>query len=313
MKMLSYPYSSSALSVENLPSPPPGKRGWPWTVGTKPLPSFRADGSEWPRLSIVTPSYNQDQFIEATIRSVLLQGYPNLDYVIIDGASSDKSVEIILKYEKFLSYWVSEPDQGQTDAINKGLMRTNGLFLAWMNSDDIYTKGAFEKVISSFSENPEAVVVYSNRVLIDKDQNVFGCSVLGEFNPPSTPYIVCSETAFWRRAAMERVGLLNSNLQVCMDVDFFCRLFLEGKFKKIDDYFGCFRCHELSKTGTIGESIGRKELTEISLKMFGAVMPDCERTSKIKALLEFVKHPILVGLPYTKTKFSRYINFLSQS
>src|SRR5262245_23266161 len=100
-----------------LPPPPPSKTGWPWTEESPPLPETMPDGSPWPRLSIVTPSYNQGQFIEATIRSVLLQGYPNLEYVVIDGASTDNSVGIIKQYEKWLTYWVSEPDSGQSCAI----------------------------------------------------------------------------------------------------------------------------------------------------------------------------------------------------
>jgi len=129
---------NTALTLEDLPPPPPGKTGWPWTEGNKPLPQQMPDGSFYPRISIVTPSYNYGQYIEETIRSVLLQGYPNLEYIIIDGGSTDNTVDIIKKYEKYITYWVSEPDKGQTDAINKGYQRATGDIFSWLNADDSY-------------------------------------------------------------------------------------------------------------------------------------------------------------------------------
>src|SRR5262245_19754812 len=106
-------------TLPELPPPPLGKTGWPWTVETQRLPAVRPDGSTWPRISIVTPSYDQGQFIEETIRSVLLQGYPDLEYIVIDGGSTDGAVDIIRKYAPWLTYWTSEPDHGQAHAINK--------------------------------------------------------------------------------------------------------------------------------------------------------------------------------------------------
>ena len=113
-------------TLAELPPPPAGKSGWPWTFETRRLPPTRSDGLAWPRISVVTPSYDQGQFIEETIRSVLLQGHPDIEYVIINRGSADQSVEIIRRYEPWLTYWVSEKDRGQAHAINKGFSRTTG-------------------------------------------------------------------------------------------------------------------------------------------------------------------------------------------
>ena len=106
--------------ISQLPPPPPDRTGWPWTEESPRLPSHMPDGSKWPKISIVTPSYNQGKFIEKTIRSVLLQNYTNLEYIIMDGGSTDESVEIIKKYKPWLTHWGSEKDEGQSDAINRG-------------------------------------------------------------------------------------------------------------------------------------------------------------------------------------------------
>jgi glycosyltransferase involved in cell wall biosynthesis len=297
----------SALSVKDLPEPPAGKRGWPWTVGSKLLPNRRSDGSEWPSLSIVTPSYNQGQFLEMTIRSVLLQGYPNLEYIVIDGGSGDESVEIIRKYERFLSYWVSEKDNGQTDAINRGLSRTTGQYLGWLNSDDIYTKGSFKKAVNALLASPKSVLVHSNRILLDGDDRVFGCSPIPEFNPPHFHCVVCSETAFWTRIAMNECGLLDSTYNFAMDLEFFSRLFLYGNFIKLDDYLGYFRCHSLSKSSTIW-NIAEEETEKIWRELFNANWPGLNgRQNRIKILREFIKHPQLIAFPYFKTRFSKEI------
>ena len=155
MRCLNLKAALSALvrrcpTLAELPTPPAGKTGWPWTVETPPLPPARPDGSPWPRISIVTPSYNQGQFIEETIRSILLQGYPDLEYIIIDGGSTDQSVEIIKKYEPWLTYWVSEKDRGQAHAINKGFARVSGEIGGYLNSDDFYLPNALSAAAVSF-------------------------------------------------------------------------------------------------------------------------------------------------------------------
>ena len=124
--------------------------------------------SKLPRISVITPSFNQGNFLEWTIQSVINQGYPNLEYIIIDGGSNDNSINIIKQYESYLAYWISEPDNGQTEAINKGLRRATGDWVAWQNSDDIYYPGTFDELIKTATLHPEAGLIIGNIMMIDK-------------------------------------------------------------------------------------------------------------------------------------------------
>ena len=136
----------SQPTLSALPPPPPGRAGWPWTEEQPPLPVTMPGGGLWPRISVVTPSYNQGPYLEETIRSVLLQGYPNLEYVVLDGGSTDNSVEIIRKYAPWLDYWQSRQDGGQSEAIQEGLSRATGEIFNWLNSDDFLFPGALKTV-----------------------------------------------------------------------------------------------------------------------------------------------------------------------
>src|SRR5262249_45830023 len=136
----------------------PVKAGWPWAAEIQNFPQMMSDGRNWPRISIVTPSYNQGRYIEETIRSVLLQGYPNLEYIIIDGGSTDETIEIIERYHDGLTFWSSEPDNGQSHALNKGFARATGQILAWINSDDMYLPGAFARIATAFEHDRVDVV-----------------------------------------------------------------------------------------------------------------------------------------------------------
>jgi GT2 family glycosyltransferase len=143
-------------TVPTLPPPPPGREGWPWT-DSEEVPAFPDRAGGWPRITIVTPSFNQGRYLEETIRSVLLQGYPELEYIVIDGGSTDSSVEILRRYEGWLAHWVSERDSGQTVAINKGFARAGGKIHGYLNSDDAYRPNAFARVAAAFLHDPNAL------------------------------------------------------------------------------------------------------------------------------------------------------------
>ncbi len=141
------------------PTLPINKTGWLWDIEIPQFPPTMPDGSLWPKISIVTPSFNQVEYIEETIRSVICQGYPNLEYIIIDGVSTDGSVEIIKKYEDYLTYWVSEPDRGQAHAINKGILKITGDIFGWINSDDLLLPNSLSKVAKTYQDNQDKILL----------------------------------------------------------------------------------------------------------------------------------------------------------
>lgn len=292
-----------ALTLKDLPPSPAGKSGWPWTIQDKVLSEKMPDGSEWPRLSIITPSYNQGKFLEATIRSVLLQGYPNLEYIIIDGGSTDHSLEIIKKYDKYLFYWHSQKDRGQADAINQGLEKSTGEIMGWINSDDLYVKGTFSKIVKTFHSHPGYIVVHGDRILLNEMGEVTGWIRLPFFDPKTLIYNVCSETAFWQRSAMLEAGLLNASLRFAIDLEFFGRLYKHGKFLKLKEYLGYFRCYPENKSSTIYH-IGQEEAGREWKRLFGSENMNGKLPKKdnlwqiIKSRTELIKQPRLLGFPY---------------
>nr|WP_289510091.1 glycosyltransferase family 2 protein [Desulfovulcanus ferrireducens] len=184
------------------------------------------DGRLWPKVSIVTPTFSQGQFLEETIRSVLLQGYPNLEYIIIDGSSSDNSVEIIEKYDRYLAYWVSESDRGQGHAISKGMHRFNGQIEAWLNSDDRYLPGCLHRVAAKFAARHD--FIYGNRVVWNSDGKVIGLERLPRFHPYAyviyTQRSLFQEACFWSKNLRQLVGWINKDLRYNLDTDWFRRL-----------------------------------------------------------------------------------------
>jgi glycosyltransferase involved in cell wall biosynthesis len=241
--------------VNNLPDPPKNANGWPWKYETPTVPVNFPGGQPWPLVSVVTPSYNQGQFLEATIRSVLLQGYPNLEYMVIDGGSTDDSQEIIRRYEGKLSFWVSEKDRGQAHAINKGLARAKGTILGWLNSDDVLMPGTIFRIVDAFKQHNDIDVIYGHLDRIDPQGNLVPTPILPkdrvEFNKHTAlmECVVNQPGCFWQRPMMDKVGLLNDALHYGLDYEYWTRMLIAGaKFMRLDDTVAQFRLSATSKT-----------------------------------------------------------------
>jgi len=211
-------------------------------------------------VSIITPSYNQASFLEQTIQSVLTQNYTHLEYLIVDGGSTDGSLEIIQRYADRLSWWVSEPDSGQAEAINKGLAHARGEIVAWLNSDDIYLPGAVTSITAGFQANPQAVMVYGNMLAINESSRIMNMlrfkqlslEELLAFN------IIGQPTVFMRRAAFEQAGGLDTSFHYLLDHHLWLRLACLGEIRYIDALWAAARYHRGAKNLAHATEFGRE-------------------------------------------------------
>ncbi len=268
---------------------------------------------ELPKISIITPSFNQGNFLEETILSVLSQNYPNLEYIVIDGGSEDQSVEIIKKHQEKIHYWVSEKDSGQSEAINKGLKQATGEIVAWLNSDDIFLKDTLHRVASLFLEHPSVELLYGDVENLDVDGSKKLIS-----SPPFEPVSFLRKVnihqpgVFWKRKLHENIGLLDESLYYLMDYDLWTRIFFNYECLKVNELFSQFRIHPHSKTtgnpeglyleyrkvlSTFINSLNRKELVS-KLKVYGIYNNPDEK-----------KYPVNISFTsaQTKTLLNMYI------
>jgi len=219
----------------------------------------------YPKISIITPSFNQGQFLEETILSVINQNYPNLEYIIIDGGSTDKSIGIIKKYEKQINYWVSERDNGQSEAINKGFKKATGDIIGWINSDDLVIQGAFNAIAKYFIKNPDTIFINGYTLRIDEESKIlFNNHIMRQnsFFSKHGIFNVAQQSMFWRRELHDKIGLLNESFHAEMDKEFLIRVF-ESKVKigHINKTLGAIRIHNSTKTkvgGLIWENDKKK-------------------------------------------------------
>jgi hypothetical protein len=218
--------------------------------------------SNTPLVSIVTPSYNQAAFLEQTLRSVLAQDYEPIEYLVVDGASSDNSVEIIKRYGDRLAWWVSEPDAGQAQAINKGLKRAGGEIIAWLNSDDLYLPGAISQAVARMQANPELGMVFGDAITIDVQGrpisklafNDWGLVELMRFR------IICQPAVFMRRSVLENAGLLDSSYHMMLDHHLWIRIARLAPIQHEPSLWAAARHHPQAKNVAQAEEFSRETL-----------------------------------------------------
>jgi glycosyltransferase involved in cell wall biosynthesis len=216
--------------------------------------------AELPLVTIVTPSYNQGCFLEATLCSVLEQDYPNIEYMVVDGASTDNSVEIIRRYSDRLAWWVSEKDSGQSEAINKGLQRARGEFVGWLNSDDVYQPGAVSAAVAAFRSRPEAAVVYGDALSIDADGKPFNIMRARQYSVADLMAfnIICQPAAFMRRSVLEQVHYLNPAYHLLMDNLLWISMGRIAPLVYVPQTWAAARYHDQAKNRTRGAAYGRE-------------------------------------------------------
>jgi glycosyltransferase involved in cell wall biosynthesis len=213
-----------------------------------------------PKISIITPSFNQGRFIEETILSVLDQNYPNIEYIIMDGGSNDNTVEVIKKYESRLAYWVSEKDNGQTHAINKGFERATGDIITWINSDDVYCEGSLQAIADYFNRNQDCQWLAGNLLFMNES----GQTYIRKY-PNSAPWLernammsIYQPNVFLRRSILHTIGYPREEFHMTMDYEWFCRIAQQYSIHIIDKDIAKFRWHSDSKSSSVPNSLNQQ-------------------------------------------------------
>jgi glycosyltransferase involved in cell wall biosynthesis len=216
--------------------------------------------TDFPLVSIVTPSYNQAQFLEATLLSVLDQDYPNLEYVVVDGASTDGSVDIIRRFTDRLTWWVSEKDSGQSEAVNKGLRKAHGEYVAWLNSDDVYLPGTVSAAVAAFRSNPAAGIVYGDALAIDAEGRTINLMHARQYSLVDLMAfnIICQPAAFMRRSVVEQANYLNPSYQLLMDNLLWINMAQIAPLIYVPRTWAAARYHDQAKNRTRGAAYGQE-------------------------------------------------------
>ena len=232
--------------------------------------------NKYPKISIVTPSFNQGEFLEETILSIINQGYPNLEYIICDGGSTDNSVNIIRKYEDRITWWCSEKDKGQTDAINKGMRRATGDIVGWINSDDVMFDNSLFFIADFFMKHPQCE--FANGIVADIDREgrvkKFTHIIMSKFFMKHGCYNICQQGMFWKRFLFEKLGYLDDTFHAKMDVEWLIRNYeANTKVMLLNKPVAAIRVYGETKTA-IGGDIWKNDAEKIRLRYNGKYSPN---------------------------------------
>lgn len=264
--------------------------------------------NEYPRISIVTPSFNQGRFIEETIRSILNQTYTNFEYIIIDGGSTDDSVDLIKRYEDKLSYWISEPDKGQSDAINKGFKRATGEILCWVNSDDVLFPSCLEAIAKCYAKKDKPEIIHAWGVYINDEGKITRLIRVPRqrrFFFFRGMWVAPSPTIFFRASSFWRVGGLDVGLRLSMDLGLWMRMMKAGaRLELVPKYLGAFRWHSSSKTSlSLSERGPRKSENPETRKILDEALPNLPERRRRRWRTVWWRLYQLVNLNYVRSYF----------
>lgn len=300
--------------LDDLPLPPPGKTGFPWTEASTPVPPTLPNGKPWPCVTVMTPSFNQAAYLEETIRSVLLQGYPNLEYRIFDGGSTDGSVEIIQKYSPWIDYWHSQRDRGHWDAISRGWDNASGDILAYLNSDDTYLPNAIAKAVTALMADEHAPAVCGGELAIDADGLVIAERLIPQVTWHSLIALnfVPQPAIFVRKSAFEQVGGWDTQYHCSFDYELWTRIARLGDFAIVPEPLATTRWHPGTVTLTQRLKTGKEDqriIANILTSPAGRALSWRER-SYVRARLNYILIGIYLDDPF-KYALPLFFNWVS--
>jgi glycosyltransferase involved in cell wall biosynthesis len=281
-----------------LPPPSSDQLPWPWNGPRQTGVGDLSMIQRRPLISIVTPSLNQGSYLEQAIRSVLLQGYPNLELIVVDGGSTDRTLATLKKYDPWLTHWVSEPDSGPTHALNRGFESASGEILAFLNADDFYLAGCLERIAREFIENPDVDVVSGHGYLTDRSGRL-GVPIFSDpWDYQRFRYGACvlvQPATFFRRTVFEKVGGFRHETTSCWDAELWADMAERGAtFQLIEEYLATFRLHPDSISGSVQLTERRREdFRLVMTRMIGreeSISDRCVRA--YYRALKFAGHPL---------------------